>query len=143
MYHQNHIQEISAYIAICVETLVGLRRAKQYAVNEGGAHNVIVSKGMRTAVREAHQKHEIRLHEEEEEKAIKVKREKEKSDELRKQKEQLEELEKSKEKLEMKECELQKDEVETDRMQSVAENLLKEGIERLAIAISQKDFTSV
>ena len=46
-------------------------------------------------------------------------------------------------KLETKESELQKDEVETDRMQSVAENLLKEGNERLAIAISQKDFTSV
>ena len=62
---------------------------------------------------------------------------------MRKQKEQLEELEKSKGKLETKESELQKDEVETDRMQSVAENLLKEGNERLATAISQKDFASV
>ena len=128
---------------LSAETLVGLRRAKQYAANEGGVHNVIVSKGMRTAVREAHQKHEARLREEEEEKTIKTRREKEKSDELRKQKEQLEELEKSKGKLETKETELQKDEVETDRMQSVAENLLKEGNERLATAISQKDFASV
>ena len=123
---------------LSAETLVGLRRAKQYAANEGGVHNVIVSKRMRTAVREAHQKHEARLREEEEEKTIKTRREKEKSDELRKQKEQLEELEKSKGKLETKESELQKDEVETDRMQSVAENLLKEGNERLATAIYTK-----
>ena len=72
-----------------------------------------------------------------------MKREKEKSDELNKQKEQLEKLEKSKGKLEKKESELQKDELETDQMQSVAEHLLKEGNERLATVISQKDFASV
>ena len=47
------------------ESLKGLRRAKEFAREHGGAHNVIVNKSMRAAVRSAHAENLIRKKEEE------------------------------------------------------------------------------
>ena len=122
------------------ETIIGLRRSKQYAQNAGGTHLALYLRKMINKVKDAHLNHTIRDRQRKEEKERERKLiQQKKEDEARKKKEIEEKLSKHHE----KEKELLNEEKKVSEEISIAHTMISEGNKRLAVARSNKDMNEI
>jgi hypothetical protein len=125
------------------ETLMGLRRAKEYARASQGAHNVVVTKEMVSAVQHSHRLFMKRKEEENIEKRLGEQRQRQKAEEEKKEKERLEKVEKTKDCLEKKENKLEDDEKRAGEQLDIVERSLSDATASMKVAIATGDILGV
>ena len=125
------------------ETLKGLRRGKEFCRRNGGAHQVVVSRNMRDAVRSASSAYRERVREEQKAAAALAAKKAAEEEEQKKHDELVAQSEQKKGNLQKKEDQLAADEAEVDKNLAIANGLLMEGTARLSAAVKSNNMSEI
>jgi pescadillo protein len=127
--------------SLALETIIGLRRTKDYVKCKGGRVDKLdITKQMHVSVQQASTHYHGRKREEEREKAESERLKKVQAEERKWQKEEKAQMLETKESLAKEEKKLQVQEQQCKETLKVAEKLMKEADERIAKAMAKKDF---